>query len=556
MKRENKIFYFVIIFLLLCVPPARATYKELEEEGQRNLTNITGNAADDQLLVGSGTNAMAYKSLSTCSTALTSKLLYSQSSNAFSCGTDQSSILFTDAGGQTYLTSTTDDFAIGATGLTAPFSVDESANTVRIGEGANSNGVLVMYASDADVGTITYTTNDSWNFSGGNVGWAVSSPAAKLDIDSTAAAPAVMRLDGPTETTEIFDFYLENQGNLYFMTTSGSASSYLDFRPEDDQYGLILRESTGAATTPYANFYMNPAGSDYFSITISNVTSGSALTMTGSPGSYNVGVGTSAPANTLEVNGGIRMSVVNVATTTTANMDMNTSGDIGYDMAEAMWVDSSVEEADIVSVDRLKGLKLIRSQEVYDPGLIGVASSMNTSRAIPICQLGSPEDMEKMFPGRRYKFISLAGQVEVKVNLDNGPIETGDWITSSSIPGVGMKATSHGSVVGKAMESFREIKNGQTFGKILIFVALQELFDQNLEKDVNKLTQETPRVTDQIELLVKTNQDQQQLMQKIQQLNEEQKNILDYQGRMFLDFQGRLTKIESRRTPKKAPKIR
>ena len=66
----------------------------------------------------------------------------------------------------------TNDVAIGANSLVAPFSVDESLNTVRIGEGSGgtaTNAILNMYASNDSTGAITYTTNDLWEFSGGNI---------------------------------------------------------------------------------------------------------------------------------------------------------------------------------------------------------------------------------------------------------------------------------------------------------------------------------------------------------------------------------------------------
>jgi hypothetical protein len=39
----------------------------------------------------------------------------------------------------------------------------------------------------------------------------------------------------------------------------------------------------------------------------------------------------------------------------------------------------------------------------------------------------------------------------VKVSTKNGDIQPGDYITTSDIPGVGMKATEPGRVIGKAL---------------------------------------------------------------------------------------------------------
>lgn len=47
--------------------------------------------------------------------------------------------------------------------------------------------------------------------------------------------------------------------------------------------------------------------------------------------------------------------------------------------------------------------------------------------------------------------VGLAGRVPVKMSTKNGNIAPGDYITTSDIPGVGMKATEPGRVIGKAL---------------------------------------------------------------------------------------------------------
>ncbi|HBP00509.1 TPA: hypothetical protein DD617_04985 [Candidatus Uhrbacteria bacterium] len=82
------------------------------------------------------------------------------------------SSLFTDGGTVSYLTSTSDDLAIGNTSLTAPFSVDVDINTLRIGDGASdaNNPTITFYASDAtNSGSLSYLDTDGWFFSGGDV---------------------------------------------------------------------------------------------------------------------------------------------------------------------------------------------------------------------------------------------------------------------------------------------------------------------------------------------------------------------------------------------------
>jgi hypothetical protein len=64
--------------------------------------------------------------------------------------------------------------------------------------------------------------------------------------------------------------------------------------------------------------------------------------------------------------------------------------------------------------------------------------------------------------------VALAGRVPVKVSTENGPILPGDYLTQSSEPGVAMKATNPGIVVGKALESY----DGLAEGKVMAFVNL------------------------------------------------------------------------------------
>lgn len=103
--------------------------------------------------------------------------------------------------------------------------------------------------------------------------------------------------------------------------------------------------------------------------------------------------------------------------------------------------------------------KLRRSSSAYQGSVIGIVSK--------------PEDAgdfnsigHNIAAGDNPKPVALAGRVKVKVNGENGAIAVGDPITSSSAPGVGMKATAAGRIVGTALESFDGVGSGQ----IMVFV--------------------------------------------------------------------------------------
>ncbi len=50
--------------------------------------------------------------------------------------------------------------------------------------------------------------------------------------------------------------------------------------------------------------------------------------------------------------------------------------------------------------------------------------------------------------------VGMLGQVSIKVSSENGSIQPGDRLTSSSQPGVAMKATRAGQIVGRALDSW------------------------------------------------------------------------------------------------------
>jgi hypothetical protein len=62
--------------------------------------------------------------------------------------------------------------------------------------------------------------------------------------------------------------------------------------------------------------------------------------------------------------------------------------------------------------------------------------------------------------------VSLTGRVPVKVSTENGPIAAGDYLTSSSTPGVAMKSTQPGVTIGRALSSY----TGSGVGKVIVYV--------------------------------------------------------------------------------------
>ena len=128
----------------------------------------------------------------------------------------------------------------------------------------------------------------------------------------------------------------------------------------------------------------------------------------------------------------------------------------GSDLAEMFDItddQSKIIPGLIVSIDPDNSGKLTISKSAYDSNIAGVISGANGIKpGIIMGQEGSVASGDHS--------ITLSGRAYVKANTSNGNIKIGDLITSSNIPGEGMRATnrnkSEGAVIGKAMTSLED----------------------------------------------------------------------------------------------------
>ncbi|MFA5100466.1 MAG: hypothetical protein WC547_06260, partial [Candidatus Omnitrophota bacterium] len=194
--------------------------------------------------------------------------------------------------------------------------------------------------------------------------------------------------------------------------------------------------------------------------------------MTIKPSTGYVGIGTTSPSSRLHVSGDIKLSgtMLDMSYANTKASDshlwirdsagnnrfaLRTSDGYGHgmswisgwkDLAENMLPGKGVklEAGDMVKIDVRSRNRIAKTDSEYDPGAVGVISTKPG--------LLMNQDLEGK--ANRGNPVSLAGRVPTKVSDMNGPIAIGDPVTSSSIPGIGMKATRSGRVVGYAMEAF------------------------------------------------------------------------------------------------------
>ncbi len=122
--------------------------------------------------------------------------------------------------------------------------------------------------------------------------------------------------------------------------------------------------------------------------------------------------------------------------------------------------DKDVKDGNIVSSSP-QGYYL--SKLPYDPTMVGVVTTN------PAVALNLENSSSKSYP------VVANGNVQVLVSTINGDIKKGDPITTSTIPGVGMKATKTGYALGIALDPYSS-KDTKALGKINISMNLHYSF--------------------------------------------------------------------------------
>jgi hypothetical protein len=140
------------------------------------------------------------------------------------------------------------------------------------------------------------------------------------------------------------------------------------------------------------------------------------------------------------------------------------------DLAEMTPVkaEDNLEPGDVVVIENPldNRVLLARSNKPYDSKVAGVISDPSTAGLI----IGGshPTDVNR----DDIKPLALAGRVLTKVTTENGSINAGDFLTTSSTPGHAMKAIVSGHTLGKALQSFNDDQNGENKEKIWVLVNL------------------------------------------------------------------------------------
>lgn len=140
----------------------------------------------------------------------------------------------------------------------------------------------------------------------------------------------------------------------------------------------------------------------------------------------------------------------------------------GADFAESVAVRgqrSSYEPGDLLVIDSTGNRRLALAKKPYSTLVAGIYSTRPG-------MLASPYGMDDQRPATTDVPLAVVGIVPCKVTAENGPIQTGDLLVTSSLPGHAMKGTNRrqmlGAVVGKALEPL-----AKGTGVIQVLVTLQ-----------------------------------------------------------------------------------
>ena len=126
---------------------------------------------------------------------------------------------------------------------------------------------------------------------------------------------------------------------------------------------------------------------------------------------------------------------------------------------------SEIKKGMVVSIDENNPGHLKICTEAYDKKVAGVVSGANNIKpGLIMSQKGTVADGEHL--------IALSGRVYCLVDATERPVEIGDMLTTSTVPGYAMKVDDYqkaqGAIIGKAMTSLKKGK-----GLVLVLVTLQ-----------------------------------------------------------------------------------
>jgi len=371
-----------------------------------------------------------------------------------------------------------------------------TTGSIVANENINSSGSISassgLYASNSGV-----TANSASSFP--NHGFATLGKTGELSL--FGSNPEIMFMESVSSFSDQWTYYIEmDNRNLLIKDGSGITTMMMD---QNNHVGIGTSTATsllsvgGDGTSGYL-FSVEQAGSNNAvyagssgtSLYIKNSGSGQKYAIYARSESSNDisvavnGVAVRSGSGTYYAgrfydsgSGGTYMGL---------NADYRTGDAI--DIAEYIYdTHGNTEPGDVVAADISIKESVVRSAEAFQVSVLGIVSTQ------PHMTMGADlvfDSLGVRIPGVQATRLALNGRVPCKVTDENGPIEPGDLITSSSTPGHAMKWSlldvneakdfdelksmiaendrRRNAVIGKAVES-----HPSGTGKIMVLVSLQ-----------------------------------------------------------------------------------
>ncbi len=309
--------------------------------------------------------------------------------------------------------------------------------------GATTGGNLAMDSNEIMARNNGAPATLYLNHENGTVALGAASPAG-VGI-GTASPKQKLHVNG--------DYY--GRGHIYLYAFEGdgaSGTAYVQARDDTSTTNIDLRLRTKAGANPVDVLTCKSNG--------------------------RVGIGTTAPAQLLHVNGTARVNVLQI----TGGADLSENFDVISDVSipsrdrvgtEAVQGNEAtrqqgneVEPGMVVAIDPANPGKLRIATQAYDRTVAGIISGAGgVATGMTMAHEGTTANGAHP--------VALTGRVYCHVDAATAAIEPGDLLTTSDTPGHAMKVTDHaraqGAIIGKAMT---ELAQGEK-GLVLVLVSLQ-----------------------------------------------------------------------------------
>lgn len=297
---------------------------------------------------------------------------------------------------------------------------------------------------------------------GGSVGIGTMTPAYTLDVAGQIhTSGGIVFPDGTSQNTAAssngtsYSTITQSNGNIGIGTTT--PLSGLDVFSFNNESAGGIRFGGSETFDAFLGFaYLNPPGTDVLRISrFDHGTNNNRVDFIGINAlNGDVGIGTTSPGAQLEVNGSIKLTSGSGASMTFADGTVQSTAwngtTLGGDYAEAVDVlgeRSDYEPGDVIVMDPSEPGKFTKSAGTYSKLVAGVYSTKPglVGRRLTVPRVDKAAEVP----------MAMVGIAPTKVSAENGPIEVGDLLVSSSMPGIAMKGTDParltGAIIGKAL---------------------------------------------------------------------------------------------------------